>query len=202
MRRLLAATLIGVAAFDMAGRAAAQTAPVPAAATSPAKKELVQRILRVQQGDIDGFARSLVEQPAARMEQEAALAMQQMQFSQDRFQSTGKQIDAEVRKYVDEALPIVRERATRLASTTLGPALEAKLTEDDLKQLLAWLESPVKAKFEQVSRDFVQQAAREASPLVQPKIVALNGRIRTLLGVPPAGGAPAPAPQPPRPASK
>jgi len=202
LRRLLAATLIGVAAFDMAGRAAAQALSVPAATTSLAKKELVQRILRVQQGDIDGFARSLVEQPAARMEQEAALAMQQMQFSQDRFQSTGKQIDAEVKKYVDEALPIVRERATRLASTTLGPALEAKLTEDELKQLLAWLESPVKAKFEQVSRDFVQQAAREASPLVQPKVVALNGRIRALLGVPPAGAAPAPAPQPPRPASK
>ncbi len=78
--------------------------------------------------------------------------MQQMQFPPEKFQSTGKQIEAEVKKYIDEAFPIVRDRAIKLAPSTIGVALETKLSEDELKQLLAWLESPVSKKFQQVDR--------------------------------------------------
>jgi hypothetical protein len=183
----LAPALIALALSGLVGTAAAQS--------TPAKKDLVQRILRAQQGDLEAMARNLVEQPAGRMMQEAGLAMQQMQFPQEKFQSTGKQIEAEVRKYVDDALPIVRERAIKIAPSTIGVALETKMSEDELRQLLAWLESPASKKFQQVTSEassgFAQQVTSEARPLVQPKLVALDGRIRGLLGVPPAGSAPA-----------
>ena len=152
----------------------------------------MQRVLRVQQSEIEALARNMVEQPAARMMQDAGALMQQMQFPPEKFQSTCKQIEAEVRKYIDEAFPIVRDRAIKLAPSTIGVALETKLSEDELKQLLAWLESPVSKKFQQVTaeagRDFAQQVSREAAPLVQPKVVALEGRVRVILGVPPQAG--------------
>jgi exonuclease VII large subunit len=196
MTRHLVPTLAACAAFGLIGVAAAQTTPPSAASpASPAKKELVQRLMRLQQSNIEAMARSLVEQPAAQMMREAGLAMQQMQFPQDKFQATGKQIEAEVRKYIDESYPIVRERAIKIAPSTIGVALETKMSEDELKQLLAWLESPVSKKFQQVSADagsgFAQQVSREAGPLVQPKLVALDGPIRGILGVPPAAAAPA-----------
>ena len=173
----------------------------------------MQRFLKVQQNDIESAARSLVEQPAAAMMREAGLAMQQQQMPPEKFQQLGKQIEVEVKKYVDEAYPLVRDKALKIAPTTIGAALEAKMTEDELKQLLAWLESPAAKKFQQVAaesrNDFLQQIRTEAGPLVQPKLVALDGRIRVILGVPPAGGqpsaAPTPAPSakpPARPASK
>jgi hypothetical protein len=205
--------LAGAVALAVVGGAGAQV--TTSTASSPAKKELVQRFLKVQQGDIESAARSLVEQPAAAMMREAGLAMQQLQMPPEKFQATGKQIEAEVKKYVDEAYPLVRDKALKIAPTTIGAALEAKMSEDELKQLLAWLESPTAKKFQQVAgearNEFIQQIRTEAGPLVQPKLVALDGRIRVILGVPPAGAqpspgaAPAPAPSakpPARPASK
>ena len=74
------------------------------------------------------------------------------------------------------------------------------MSEDELKQLLAWLQSPAAKKFQEIAaearNDLVQQVSRDAGPLIQPKLVALDGRIRVILGVPPAASAAAPAPRP------
>jgi hypothetical protein len=195
--------LAGFIALTFAVATAAQTTTTTTA-PSPAKKELVQRILRLQQAEIEGVARALVERPAAQMMQEAGLAMQR-QFTPDKREAIGKQIEAEVRKYVDDAYPVVRERALKIAPTTFGVALETKMSEDELKTLLAWLESGTNKKYQQVALEarngFVQQVMQDAGPIVQPKLVALDARVRVILGVPPASAAPAVIP-PARPASR
>jgi len=200
--------IAGVISLTTATGAGAQgkaSAPVTTSAPSAAKKELVQRILRLQQNDVDAIARSLVERPAAQMMQEAGLALQQ-QIAPDKREAAGKQIEAEVKKYVDEAFPIVRDRALKAAPATIGVALETKMSEDELKQLLAWIESPAAKKFQQVASEarngFVQQVMREAGPLVDPKLHALDGRIRVILGVPPAGAEAGPAAAPAKPPGK
>ncbi len=163
-------------------------------AAAQTKKELVQKILQIQQTEIEGVARNLIERPAAQMMQEAGLALQR-QVAPDKREVTGKAIEAEVKKYVDEAYPLVRERALRIAPSTIGAALEEKMTEDELRQLLAWLESPVNKKYQQIGPDarnaFVQKLLADARPVVDPKVQALDGRIRLIFGVPPA------APNPP-----
>jgi hypothetical protein len=191
--------IAGVIALATATAASAQgkaSAPSATGTTSAAKKELVQRILRLQQSDVEAVARSLVERPAAQMMQEAGLALQR-QIAPEKREATGKLIEAEVKKYVDESYPVVRERALKIAPTTIGVALETKMSEDELKQLLAWIESPAAKKFQQVAAEarngFVQQVLRDAGPVVEPKLQALDGRIRVILGVAPAGSEPAPA---------
>lgn len=160
-----------------------------AAAQSASKKELVQKILQIQQAEIEGVARNLIERPAAQMMQEAGLALQR-QVAPDKREAMGKAIEAEVKKYVDEAYPLVRERALRIAPSTIGAALEEKMSEDELKQVVAWLESPANKKYEQIGPDarntFIQKLLADARPVVDPKVQALDGRIRLIFGVPPA----------------
>ncbi|HZW73927.1 MAG TPA: hypothetical protein VFF43_10285 [Caldimonas sp.] len=198
--------LVVAAALATAGasaQVAAGAASAPAAPSSPAKKALVQRILTLQQGEIEALARNVVERPAAQMMQEAGLAIQQ-QIPPERREATGRAIEAEVKKYVDEAYPPVRDRAVKLAPSTIGAVLEAKMSEDELRTLLAWLDSPTNKKYQQIAVDmrtsFFQKLLADMPALLDPKLQALNGRIRVILGLP---AVPSAMPAPPaRPASK
>lgn len=166
---------------------------------SPAKKELVQKLLALQQPGIEVAARGIVERPAAVMLQEAGRVLQ-TQIPADKREPIGKTIEADAKKYVEETYPPVRERALKLAPTTLGPALEEKFTEDELKQLIAWFESPVNKKFQQASGEmqsaFMQKLVAEARPVIEPKLQSLEQKVRAALGAPAAPAADASAPKP------
>jgi len=179
---------------------------------SPAKKELVLKLLALQQPGIESAARGIVERPAAQMMQEAGRVLQ-TQFPADKREAIGKSIEADARKYVDDTYPAVRDRAVKLAPSTLGATLEEKFSEEELKQLVAWFESPVNKKFQQASGEmqnsFMQKLVAEARPLVEPKLQALEQKMRAALAAPAAGApadsaaAPKAAAKPPaRPASK
>jgi hypothetical protein len=181
----------------------AQTTASTSTATST-KKELVQKVLQIQQAEIEAVAHRVVERPAEQMMQEAGLAMQR-QVAPDKREAMGRAIEAEVKKYIDETYPLVRERALRLAPSTIGAALEDKMSEDELKQLVAWLESPANKKYQQIGPEvrnsFIQKLLADAQPVADPKVRALDGRIRVILGVPPAPAAPSSASAPARPAA-
>ncbi len=214
MKRSMLAVLIaglGIAAL-------AQTPTAPAAAPAPvsaAKKELVQKVLALQQPGIENLARNLVEQPAVQMMQAAGRALQ-AQVAADKRESVGKTIDADIRKYVDESFPVIRDRAVKLAPSTIGSVLEEKFSDDELKQLVAWLDSPINKKYQQLGPEmqngFMQKLVAEARPVLDPKLQALEQKVRTDLGVPAgnptgaadpaaAGKAPAAAAAPARKAS-
>jgi len=162
-------------------------------AQAQTKKELVQKVLLLEQPLIENISRSIVERPAAQLMQAAGQALQ-TQVPADKREAVGKSVQADVKKYVDEATPLLRERAIKLAPSTFGVALEEKFTEAELKQLIAWLESPVNKKFQQLGGEmqsnFVQKLAAEAAPLLDPKLQALQQKLRTTFS---AAAASAPA---------
>ena len=172
-----------------------------AAAQGSAKKEFVQRILQAQQGELESVSRSIVERPAAQMMQEAGMAMQRS-IAPDKREAVGKSIEAEVKKYVDETYPLVRDRALKLAPSTIGAVLDEKMSEDELTQLATWLESPLNKKFQQLGPDmrnaFVQRVLTDARPAIEPKVEALGGRVRVLLGLPAPAAAAASTKPPPK----
>ena len=157
-----------------------------AQAPSQTKKELVQKVLQLQQPMIEGVARSIVERPAGQLMQAAGQALQS-QVPPDRREAVAKAVEADVRKYVEEATPLLRERALKLAPSTLGAGLEEKFSEEELRQLIAWLESPLNRKFQQVVpvmlNGFGQKLDAEAAPLLTPKLQALQQKMRTTLGI-------------------
>jgi uncharacterized protein len=100
--------------------------------STPAKKELVARILKIQQPAIDTMAQGLVQEPLGPLLERADAALQQRVPAEKR-EAVAKDIQTDTRKFVEETVPLVRDRANKIAPGTVGPILEAKFTEDELK---------------------------------------------------------------------
>lgn len=173
------------------------------------KKELVARLLQLQQPSIEALARNIVERPAVQMMQSAGAAMQ-AQVPPSKRDAVAKSVDADIRKFVDEASPLLAERAVKLAPSVYGAQMEERFSEDELKQLIAWLESPVNKKFQQqlpeLQNGFAQKLLGEAGPLLEPRLKTLQGKLQATLNAAaaPAAAASAPkgAPSPAKAASK
>ena len=173
--------------------AQAQTQTPAAQPSSPAKKELVARILKIQQPAIDTMAQGLVQEPLGPLLERADAALQRLPA--EKREAVAKDIQTDTRKFVEETVPIVRDRATKIAPTTVGPILEAKFTEDELKQVIQMLESPVLAKFQsagvEIQRALAEKTVAETRPQVEQKFRGLEDSMAKRLGVPSGGNAPA-----------
>jgi hypothetical protein len=158
---------------------------------------LVARILKLQQPGLEATARRIVEQPAAQMLQQAGQAVQQ-RVPADKQESTFKELQADARKYVDETYPKVRDQVTTLASTTIGPLLEQRLSDDELRQVLAVFESVAFRKYQGLSGEMekalMEKLAPQARPIVETNARALQQTMaRRLDAATGAASAPVPA---------
>ena len=159
------------------------------------KKELVARILVLQQPAIEQTAQTLVERPAAQLQQQAGLAMQ-TRVPPEKREAMAKLIQDDLKKYVDEVAPLVRQQAVKLAPTTIGVLLEEKFTEEELKQLIAIIESPVNRKYAQMGSEFQkalgEKLVAQTQPIVEPKVKVLEQAVIKHLGLPPVAAGKAP----------
>jgi len=165
------------------------------AESTASKKELVTKILQLQQAGIEQAGQALAEQPAAQMMPQVRAALQ-TQVAADKRDAVAKDIQADLKKYADETVPFVREKAVKVAPSTIGVMLDEKFTEDELKQLVAIIESPVNRKFIQMSGDMqkalVEKLVTETRSVVEPKVVQLEKSISKRLGLPAAAATPQP----------
>lgn len=163
------------------------------AQTTPAKKELVAKVLVLQQPGIEAVARNLAEQPAAQIMQAASNVLVN-RIAPDKREAVGAAVQADLKKYVDEAVPVVRERAIKLAPSTIGAVLEEKMTEDEIKQVIAILESPAFNKYQKLQGEMQNaltvKLVAETRPLIEPKIKAVDLSIAKHLGLVDASGNP------------
>lgn len=180
----------------MIGGALVLAALGASAQTTPAKQALVQKAVQLQMPGVEAFARTLmIEQPLSQLTQAAGQALQQQPA--DKRESLGKAIDGDIKKYVDEVDPIAKKKAAEIGPKALGSVLDEKMTEDELKTLVAWLESPVSKKYSQLQPDLQRSLAEalvtDTRPLVEPKLKALQTAVGNRLGVKPPADVPAPA---------
>lgn len=177
------------------GAAFAAQAQAPASPASPAKKDLVARILKQQQAGIENIARSLVEQPAIELMGNAASALP-ARVAKDKQEAVAKDIQADVQKYLAEAVPLAQARAVKIAPASVGALLEEKFSEEELKQLVAIVESPVYTRFQRMGDDMQKVLAdklvAETRGTIEPKVRALEQSVAKRLGVPLNGAAVAP----------
>ena len=187
---LLSAALVA-AGMTHAQTAAPPTTPAPTPA-SPAKKELVARLLKLQQPGIEAMARQLVEQPARQLLQQAGPALQRLPA--DRREAVARDIEADVRKYFEESAPVVASRAVNLAPSTIGPLLEERMNEDELREVITILESPANRKFQGLAGDMQraigEKLIAETRGEIEGKVRALDQIVARRLGIsPPAAAA-------------
>ena len=191
---VLAAALVALCSLAQAQSA---SAPAPAPAPAPvtqAKKDLVARVLQVQQPGIEALARNLAQEPVGMLMQQIGPALQS-RVAPDKREAVGKEIQADLKKYVDEAVPLMRDKAMKLAPTTIGPMLEEKFTEDELKQLITFLESPVNKKFVQLGGDMqralVEKLMPEMRSALEPKFKVMEQSVAKRMGMVPPVPTPA-----------
>ena len=93
----------------------------------------------------------------------------------------------------------MQQQAIKLAPSTVGVMLADKFTEDELKQLIAIMESPVNLKYQQMGNEMQKSLAdklmADMKPTVEPKVKALALAMDKHLGLPaPAANAKAAKP--------
>jgi uncharacterized protein len=164
----------------MAGLAV--TLSLAAASSSPmaqTKQELVAKVLLLQQPGIEALGNTLAGNTANQVMQVVARAMGRVPA--DKREAVAKDLQGEVRKFYDDVSPQLRAAAVRLAPSTIGASYEEKFTEDELKTLIAWLESPVNKKFQQTAQEMQQglgtKLVAETKAQVEPKLKALEQRL-------------------------
>ena len=161
------------------------------------KKALVQKALQLQQAGIENVGVGLANQTANQVMQVAGQAMARVPA--DKRDAVGADLQGEVRKFFDDIAPMLRAAAVRLAPSTLGAMMEEQFSEDDLKVLIAWFESPVSRKYQQLAVEMQQglgeKLVADTRPQIEPKLKALE----TVLGAKLAAASAAPAAATPAP---
>jgi hypothetical protein len=159
-----------------------------APAQAQTKKELVAKLLQLQQPGIENVGRMLAGQTSQRALQAAGQAIPRL--AADKREAAAKEVQADVKKFYDEVEPMLRKRAVEMAPAALAPVYEERFSEDELKQVIAWLELPVSKKFQQVDGEIANTLAEKVvaatRTTIEPKLKALETVLAKRLGMPAA----------------
>lgn len=169
---------------------------------SPAKKALIDRIVVLQQqGLAEGLATNIIQGPLAQLTQAGRGALQQLPA--EKREATAKAMDADLKKFLDENVPYLKDKISKAVPSTASALLDERFNEDELKQILAWAESPVSQKFGlasvELQKAVAQKVMTEAGPTLDGRLKNLQASMAKQLGLqaPPAA-APKPAASAPK----
>lgn len=164
------------------------------AQTSPAKQALVDKLLELQRAGIEQSAQALALRPAMQMEQLVKVALQ-TRVPPEKREAVAKAVQADLKQYAEEVVPLMRQKAVKLAPGTVGVLLAEKFSEDELKQLIALIESPVNRKYQQMGvelqKSLADKLVEDMRATVDPKVKALAMTIDKHLGLPKPAAKPA-----------
>jgi uncharacterized protein len=150
------------------------------------KKDLIAKVVQLHMQGIENVGRVIAGQTSQQMLQAAGQALPRV--AADKREAVGKEIQDDVKKFYDEVEPLLKKRAVELAPATVGAAYEEKFSEDELKVIIAWLESPVSKKYAQIDRDqgnaLAEKVVADTRPAIEPKLKALEAVVAKRLGVP------------------
>lgn len=172
------------AAASVAASVAASTAASAASSTgtkatvTPAKQELMQRLMQLWH--VEAIGDTMLQQPVTDALQQAR-AVLQSRVPAERQDAAMRDVAADAQKFLDEARPLVRSSTQKLIPSTVMPLLAERFTEDELRQIIKMLESPVKRKFEamlpELQKALGQKIAADTGPLIDPKIQEMKQSI-------------------------
>jgi uncharacterized protein len=164
------AAAVAVLAFSanaVAADAKPAAAPV-AASVSPAKQELIQHILKLWHVEILG--QSMLQEPVTEAVNQARVMLQGRATPEKR-DAAMKEITTEAKKFLDDSMPIVTGSAQKLIPATVVPLLAERFTEDELRQIIAMLESP------ELQKSLGEKIAADTRPQIDPKLQELQQHI-------------------------
>jgi len=149
--------------------------PAPSSATQAA---LVARVLALWKPE--ELAVRMVQQPALDAAQQAH-ALLQTRVSPQRREAAMQAIAADLQAFVADAAPIARQASQRLLPSTVSVILAERFSEPELAQLVALLESPVRAKFEQLLPEMQRKLGAAVSAQTRAQIDPKLGQLSQVI---------------------
>ena len=181
---MIRATLLALVCAACSTLAQAQTKP-----------ELLKKALELHQPAIETVARNIAAQTASQVQQAAHEAVEGLPA--ERRDAVGREIQADVRRFHDDAETLLLDRAKVLAQSAIVGGLDQRMSDDELRALIAWLESPLAKKYQQAMPELLSDLSRvlvaDTRVAIEPKLKALEqGIVKRLSAAQPP---PKPAPR-------
>ena len=183
----VAALALALAAAPVAHAQAAAPAAAPAPLPAPdaEKQKVIDRILASFHPEVAIV--QAAQRPGIEAMQKSVVALQAAHVPKDRMEKTMKDIGADVQKYIDTTTPIVAASAKKFTNQAVGPLLAQSFSVDELKQLAAMFESPLKDRFDklvpQLETAIGQKVQADVAPQVNKNIQAMTEAVGTKLRV-------------------
>lgn len=146
-------------------------------------KELAQRAYGLHQNAVDNIAKVTAAQTMQQLMQGMGAALGKV--PQDKREALSKELEPELKKFHQDLESTLRERNQKLAPAVLLPMFDEKYTDEELKQIIAWMESPVSRKYQVTGNEMItalqQKLVAETKATVEPKIRALQEKVQAKL---------------------
>lgn len=153
-------------------------------AQAQTKQDLIKRLPSLQKSELDALATDMAQNPVRQIGGQAQQLLMQIVPPEKR-EATAKQISAELNKFVETATPGVKASANKVALGAVSPVMESKFTEDELKQLVTMLESPVIKKYQEalpeLQQALLEKISTDARVQFDPKAQALQDSVKKIL---------------------
>jgi hypothetical protein len=178
-----ALTLIGASGAACAQTTTGTTAPRVAAASTQTsattvKEQLIKHLLELWH--VDNVGVIMLQKPVAESLRQSR-SLLQGRVSSEKQEAAMKEINQDAVKFMEDVTPVVRASAQKLIPSTVAPLLAEKFTEDELRQIIAIMESPVKAKFEalipEMEKSLGEKIATDTGAVINPKLTELTQQI-------------------------
>ncbi len=148
------------------------------------KQDQIKRLPSLQKTELDALATDLAQNPARQIMAQAQSVLLQAVPPEKR-EAAAKQITAELTKFVESATPDIKASANKVAADAVTPVMASKFTEDELKQLVTMLNSPIIKKYQETLPEMNQALLEKISADVrsdfEPKVQSLQTSVRNIL---------------------
>ncbi len=168
------------------------------AQTADQKIELATKVVALQQGpELDrlvqqlsgGATQELIASWGPKLEASVPKAKQQ---------KASEDLNVELKKYSEDANKLIGKQVSKVSAETLVPAYAEKFTLEELKQLVAFFESPAIKKYQSTAPElgniFVQKLIEASRTDVMARAKQFDDAAVKIVGSSPAPAAPGKAP--------
>ena len=159
-------------------------APAQAQSDAAARKELATRIVNLQKAsDMDALIAQLASSASQTVVSTWLPKLDQLPRSKQR--TAADQLDAELKKFNQDNVRLIKSRNERISLDVLVPAYAERFTTDELRQLVAFMESPVIKKYyaanPQMANMLAQKLVEATRKDVETRIKAFDARANQII---------------------
>ena len=195
MKKLL--TSLAISALALSGAAQAQTADP--------KLEWATKAVALQQGpELERLVSQLAESSSQDIVQSWGVKLR-TDVPKEKVEQTAQSLNAELKKYNDDVTKIISSKVNKASADSLIPVYMARFSLDELKQLVAFFESPAVKKYQAAAPElgnvFVNQLIMETRSDVNARAKQFDDAATKIVGTTPKASA-ATVPDKSKPAAK